>query len=344
MRKGDGNVIINEVQINASLEDILTELKSQLALNNIPMMQTMKDSGTDIMVCCPYHNYGQERRPSAGIKKSDGTFHCFACHEVHTLPEVISHCFGYTNDMFGKQGFKWIMKNFGTVQVEERKDVEIDLARNNTSNKNSVLDNSNTDKSKFVSEEELDSYRYNHNYWAQRGIIDSDIIELFDLGYDIKNSCITFPVRDIDGNCVFVAKRNVKTKWFNYPKGVDKPLYGLYELWQQLKKNVKIDEVFITESMIDAILLWQAGYYALAFNGTGSELQYHQLRHLPIRKYILATDNDEAGQKARQKVRNKIQRKLITEIDFPATIKDVGDLGNAKRFEDIRNIKQWEVF
>ena len=337
-------MIINDVQINASLEDILAELQSQLAINSIPYLTKCRDSGNDIMVQCPYHGMGQERKPSAGIRKTDGQFHCFACGETHTLPEVISHCFGYTDDIFGKQGFKWIMKNFGTVQVEERKDVEIDLARNNTSNKNSVLDNSNTDKSKFVSEEELDSYRYNHHYWAQRGITDNDIIELFDLGYDIKNSCITFPVRDIDGNCVFVAKRNVKTKWFNYPKGVDKPLYGLYELWQQLKKNVKIDEVFITESMIDAILLWQAGYYALAFNGTGSELQYHQLRHLPIRKYILATDNDEAGQKARQKVRNKIQRKLITEIDFPATIKDVGDLGKAERFEDIVNIKQWEVF
>ena len=346
MRKGDGNVIINEVQINASLEDILTELKSQLALNNIPMMQTMKDSGTNIMVCCPYHNYGQERRPSAGIKKADGTFHCFACHEVHTLPEVISHCFGYTDDMFGKQGFKWIMKNFGTVQVEERKDVEIDLARNNTSNKNSVLDNSNTDKSKWVSEEELAEYRYYHKYWTERGITDEDIIELFDLGYDYKNCCITFPLRDVQGNCLFVAKRSVKTKWFNYPKGVDTPLYGLYELFHTYdgSRRNKKNHIFIVESMIDCILLWQAGHYAVALNGTGSELQFEQLNKLPSRHFILATDNDEAGEKARAKIRKNVKNKLITEIEFPATIKDVGDLGKAGRFDDIKNIKQWEVF
>ena len=337
-------MIINEIQINASLEDILAELQSQLAINNIPYLTKYKDSGNDIMVQCPYHGMGQERKPSAGIRKTDGTFHCFACGETHTLPEVISHCFGYSNDVFGKQGFKWIMKNFATVQVEERKDVEIDLERSNTTNKNRVLGNSDSDKSKWVSEKELAEYRYYHKYWTERGITDDGIIELFDLGYDYKNYCITFPNRDIDGNCVFVAKRSVKTKWFNYPKGVDKPLYGLYELWQLLKRNVKINELFITESMIDCILLWQAGHYAVALNGTGSELQYKRLNQIPCRKYILATDNDTAGQKARQKLRKRIHNRLITEIEFPSTIKDVGDLGKAGRFDDIKNIEQWEVF
>ena len=244
----------------------------------------------------------------------------------------------------GTWGWTWLLKNFATVEVEERKDVEIDLERSNTTNKNRVLDNSDSDKSKWVSEKELAEYRYYHKYWTERGITDDDIIELFDLGYDYKNYCITFPNRDIDGNCVFVAKRSVKTKWFNYPKGVDKPLYGLYELWQLLKRNVKINELFITESMIDCILLWQAGHYAVALNGTGSELQYKRLNQIPCRKYILATDNDTAGQKARQKLRKRIHNRLITEIEFPSTIKDVGDLGKAGRFDDIKNIEQWEVF
>ena len=332
--------------INASLEDILLELKSELAINNIPMMQNIKDSGADVMVSCPYHNNGQERRPSAGIRKSDGMFHCFACHEVHSLPEVISHCLGYTDDILGKQGFKWILKNFATVRVEDRKSVEINLERNNITNKSNVLANSDSDKSNYVSEEELDEYRYYHNYWKERGITDDDIIELFDLGYDYKNDCITFPVRDVQGNCLFVAKRSVKTKWFNYPKGVDKPLYGLYELFNTYggSRGNKKNHIFITESMIDCILLWQAGKYAVALNGTGSELQFEQLNKLPSRHFILATDNDEAGEKARAKLRKNVKNKLITEIQFPATIKDIGDLGKAGRFDDIKHIEQWEVF
>ena len=189
-------------------------------------------------------------------------------------------------------------------------------------------------------EEELDSYRYYHEYWTKRGITDEDIIELFDLGYDKRTNCITFPVRDIDGNCLFVARRNVETKWFNYPKDVDKPLYGLYEMKLNNVRCGKNTKLYITESMIDCILLWQAGYYAVALNGTGSAEQIETLRKLPIRHYVLATDNDNAGLLARNKIRNQLSNKLITEIQFPDDIKDIGECTK----EQILKIERWEVF
>lgn len=331
---------INDTIINADLSEVLSELQRQLAINKIPYLQKTQDSGKDIMVQCPFHGNGQERRPSAGIRKSDGMFHCFACHEVHTLPEVISYVFG-KDDMFGQYGLKWLLKNFGTVQIEERKDVEIDVSRSNLTTKNDVLGNSDSDKPQWVSEEELDGYRYYHKYWEERGITDDNIIELFDLGYDKQTDSITFPVRDMHGHCLFVARRSVLGKLFNYPKGVKKPLYGLYEIH---KRDVDaMDDVFITESMIDCILLCQAGYYAVALNGTGNELQYEQLRKLPCRHFILATDNDNAGYLARQKIKKNVTNKLITEIDFPYNIKDIGDLGKDRRFDDIKNIRDWEV-
>ena len=334
---------INDTIIHADLSDVLSELQRQLYSKHIPYLQKTQDSGKNIMVQCPFHGNGQERRPSAGIRKSDGMFHCFACHEVHTLPEVISFCFGAENDIFGQFGMKWLVRNFGTVEVEERKDVEIDLARNDATHKNSVLGNSDSDKPQWVSEEELDSYRYYHKYWEERGIYDDEIIELFDLGYDKKTDCITFPVRDKEGNCLFVARRNVKSKVFNYPKGVEKPLYGLYEL-RSAGVYVPLPTLFVTESMIDCILLWQGNHHAVALNGTGSELQYEQLRKLPIRHLILATDNDKAGRLAKEKIRKNVPNKLITEIDFPSDIKDVGDLGKEGRFEEIQSIRDWEVF
>ena len=341
---------INNTIINADLETVLSELQRQLTINKIPYLQKTQDSGKDIMVQCPFHGNGQERRPSAGIRKSDGMLHCFACHTVHTLPEVISYVFG-KDDMFGQYGTKWLVKNFGTVQIEERKDVEIDVSRSNLTTKNDMVDISDSNKSKWVSEEELDSYRYYHKYWAERGITDDDIIELFDLGYDNATKCVTFPVRDMEGHCLFVARRSVIGKMFNYPSGAEKPLYGLYELYQSLPDlgtpydygvGNKID-LYITESMIDCILLWQSKHYAVALNGTGSELQYEQLRKLPIRHFILATDNDNAGYLARQKIKKNVTNKLITEIDFPYNIKDIGDLGKDRRFDDIKNIRDWEV-
>ena len=330
---------INDTVLNADCLTVLSELQSQLSINKIPYLQKMQDSGANIMVQCPYHGNGQERKPSAGIRKSDGMFHCFACGEVHTLPEVITYCFGQ-NDMFGRWGMKWLAKNFSAVSVEERDDVEIDLERNNITNKNNILSGSIHSKSdSFVSEEELDSYRYYHQYWTERGITDDDIIELFDLGYDNKTRCITMPVRDVNGNCLFVARRSVDRKWFNYPKDVDKPLYGLYELSYTGMRRFA-NKIFITESMIDTILLWQEGFLSVALNGTGSALQFEQLKQLPCRHLVLATDNDEAGMQAREKIKFNVKGKLFTEIIFPKNIKDIGECTQ----DEIQNIERWEVF
>ena len=324
-------MLINNVIFNCELMDILTELQRQLSINGIQLLTKMRDSGCDVMVQCPYHANGQERRPSAGIRKSDGQFHCLACQETHSLAEVISFCFGYTEDIVGAFGWKWLLQNFATLQIEERKDVELDFGRQTKSRVSEV---------KYVTEEELDKYRYYHPYWTKRGITDEKIIELFDLGFSISDDCITFPIRDINGNCLFVAKRSVKTKYFHYPNGVQKPLYGLYEYLKVVQKSVdelrakrsgksyflnRISEVIVTESMLDALVFWQIGKFAFALNGTGNELQFKQLSEGPWRKIILATDNDDAGMKARQRIRQNVKNKLITEYIFPEGRKDANE-------------------
>lgn len=357
-------MIINEIQFNCELEDILEELKSQLHANEINLLSKMKDNHTHIQVCCPYHAGGQERRPSAGIRKEDGLFHCFACGEVHFLQEVISHCFGYTDDIIGKFGWQWLLKNFATVQVEERKDVYLDFERYNRFDnvryrRNNTIDidfdKHNNKNQTMVSEEELETYRYYHNYMYKRGLT-NEVIELFDIGYDCDTECITFPVRDIRGRTLFIARRSIKSKFFHYPKGVEKPLYGLYEINQktvQLARKDYIDtdtivrksiayypkEVIVCESMLDALSFWTVGKYAVALNGLGNELQFKQLRDLPCRKIILATDMDERGLAARKRIRmNMKNTKIVTEYIFPKGRKDANECTK----EELMNLE--EVF
>lgn len=323
---------IEYAQFNADLLDILHELQSQLMLNGIHLLQKTRDSGDDIMVQCPYHGNGQERKPSAGIRKSDGQFHCFACNEVHTLPEVISYCFGHYEDAFGKFGWQWLNKNFASVAVEERKDIELDLSRAAQPEwMTKVL--GKPVEATYVTEEELDKYRYTHPYWKKRKITDERIIELFDLGYDRKTDCITFPVRDVHGRCLFVARRSTKVKYFNYPQGVEKPVYGLFEIYQlgQLPK-----EIIVCESMIDSLTVWQYGKYAVAMNGLGTEYQFRQLRELPCRKLILATDNDKAGMEARKRIRENVPNKIITEYILPEGKKDINELS----LEEFKNLEE----
>lgn len=303
-------MIINEMIFNCSLEDILLELQKQLKINDIPLLQKMRDSGDDIMVQCPYHGNGQERKPSAGISKQSGIFHCFACGEVHTLPEVISYCFG-KEDILGKFGWNWLLKNFATISVEKRPALKLDMSREKE-----------RENPEYVSEEELDSYRYTHPYMYKRRLTD-EIIEMFDVGYDRNSKCITFPVRDIDGNTLFVARRSVQTKWFNYPAGVEKPVYGLFEL----QKTDSVKEVIICESIIDALTCWVYGKPAVALNGLGTEAQFGDLRRFSARKYIIATDMDEAGLKARNRIKKGISNKLVTQYVWdPSIAKDINDM------------------
>lgn len=318
---------INDFIFNAELEDIIEELRKQLHMNNIQLLQksprpTGSGEKASLQIQCPYHGNGLERKPSGGIRKSDGMYHCFACGEIHTLPEFISHCFGHTEDIAGMWGWKWLVRNFAAISVEERKDVILDIDRY-TDVRNGGDNNQCHDS--FITDEELDTYRYFHPYMYKRRLTD-EIIEMFDIGYDKKTKCITFPIRDKQGNCLFIARRSVKTKFFNYPSGVEKPLYGAFELSQL---NEYPEDIYVVESMLDALTIWGYGRYAVAMNGLGSNQIYQELNQLPCRHLILATDKDEAGMKARTKLREVIHNKIITEIDYftyPDTAKDINDM------------------
>ena len=316
---------IDNLIISEPLMSVLNELKTQLNANGISLLNKMIDSGDDIMVCCPYHKNGLERRPSAGIRKADGMFHCLACGETHSLPEVISYCFRHNDFTFG---YKWLSKNFTSAEVENREDISLDLERNNLSHKSSILADSRNNKHICVSEEELDSYRYNHPYMYKRGLIDP-IIEFFDIGFDKVTNSITFPVRDLLGNCLFVARRTVLGKKFNIPKNVEKPLYGLYEIHQRKCSVTNCDKIYVCEGLFDCLRLWCNGKYAVAgFGCLFSDYQVQLLNELPTRHLVLALDNDDAGIKATKHLKKVIKNKLVTRVVLPANRKDIGECTN----------------
>lgn len=315
---------IDETTINADALEIVTQLKEQLAERGIFLFAKFFDSGEDIMCCCPYHKNGQERRPSAGIRKSDGLFHCLACGETHSLPEVIGHCFN-SDIVFG---YKWLSDNFDRVIEQGRQPINLNLTREPIKK---------TQEIQGVSEEELDTYRYIHPYMYERGLTD-EIIEKFDIGYDKTTDSITFPVRDANGNCLFVARRSVNAKFFELPKGITKPLYGMYELTHTQGFGVKYPvKLYVCEGLFDCLRLWCNNKLAVAgFGCLFNSYQIKQIQDLPIRSVVLALDNDEAGWKANERLRKFLTNKLVTEVELPSGRKDVGECTN----EEIQNLKE----
>ena len=327
---------IDDTIIQTSTEDVINTLKFELAQKGLNRFAIVRRNGENLQSNCPFHKNGQERKPSFGVNGEIDKCHCFSCSWSGTIEEMISELYGYQDE--GKFGKRWLIKRFNTVEIETRPNIMEGFNGRDISNNWNTFNNGRHRVSgiqsdrHFITEEELDKYRYIHPYMYERKM-DDRVIEIFDIGYDKETECLTFPIRDKNGNCLFIARRSVNTKFFSYPQGVEKPLYGLYELYQ-LDEFPK--EIYICESMIDAITIWtHHNKYAVALNGLGNDLQFSQLNSMPNRTFILATDNDSSGTKARIRLKKYITNKIIKEIILPSNRKDI----NECTYNEFENIK-----
>ena len=297
-------MIINDVQFTVELEDILVELVAQLRANNIPLIQKYKEGPTDFQICCPYHANGMERRPSAGIRKTDGLFHCFACGEKGTLAKLVGKC--YDNDT--KWGENWLIDNFSSTFVQNREYLEEIVEK----------------KKEYLEESVLETFEYDNeqalDYLINKRHLHKDIIEKFQIGYEKSTNSVTFPCRDEHGRLVGVFKRNISTKFFTIPQIDPKPVY----LLDYVIKN-GYSKVYVVESQINALTLWGWGFPAVALFGTGSNYQYEVLNKSGIRQYILAFDGDLAGQVGANRFVANNKEALLTKVIIPQG-KDVNDL------------------
>jgi hypothetical protein len=166
------------------------------------------------------------------------------------LEQMISRVFG--KDDLGQYGLKWLQKNF-LGEIAESRELHIDFGRNESKQVNQT----------FIYDKELEQYRYYHPYMYARKLT-NEIIEKFDIGYDDKNQCLVFPILNENGNCLFLARRSVNYKYFNYPNSAIKPLYGLYQLKKYAPKD--LTEIIVCESMINCLTVWVYGKYAIALN------------------------------------------------------------------------------
>lgn len=315
---------LQDTIIQTDTQSVLDTLKFDLAQHGVNRFHIFRNNGDNVQTNCPFHKNGQERKPSFGVNGEIDKCHCFSCGWAGTIEEMISELYGYQDE--GKFGKRWLIKRFNTVEIETRPNIMegFNVRRGVTFNHGKNFANAEPDrriegKSSGITEEELDKYRYIHPYMYERGLTD-EIIERFDIGYDKTRNEITFPVRDIEGRCVFVAGRSVKSKFFRLPKGMDKPIYQGYRFFYGSYKVA-----YITESFLNCLTCWKYNKPAMAMIGTGNQKQYEILNRLPVREYILAFDPDDAGRKAKERFKKNVHGKIIKELVYPDN-RDINDL------------------
>lgn len=324
---------LHDTIIQTDTQSVLDMLKFDLAQHGVDRFHIFRNNGDNIQTNCPFHKNGQERKPSFGVNGEIDKCHCFACGWSGTIEEMISELYGYQDE--GKFGKSWLIKRFNTVEIETRPNImegfnerKINLSRGlykgiETASKGKCGEmgkvRNNETEQQEITEEELDKYRYIHPYMYERGLTD-EIIERFDIGYDDERDEITFPVRDIEGRCVFVAGRSTERKFFRLPKGMDKPIYCSH-----LFRYGTYTRAYITESFLNCLTCWKYNKPAMAMIGTGNKKQYEILNKLPVREYIIAFDPDEAGRKATERFRKNVRGKIIKELVYTDN-RDINDL------------------
>lgn len=311
---------INNKVIDAEVITILEEIRRyRMDRDGKVILKDINETGNNIMVTCPFHKDGMERKPSCGVSSIEtpdtpaGTVHCFTCGKNMQFDRFVSFLLGVEDG--GSTGRQWLLEHF---DISYTRILKVDLNRGNIISNNTYT---------IVQEGQLEQYRYYHPYMYKRGLTD-EIIERYDIGYDKYNDMITFPVRDIQGRCLFLAKRSVKRKMFVLPSNKNKPLYGVYEL------DYNKPDIYICESFFNALTLAKWGYNAIALMGTGSNYQYTLINKLPFRSIHLCLDGDMAGRHGVMKLMEIIDKgKLVYNHPMPDG-KDVNDL-TEKEFLEI---------
>lgn len=291
-------------------------------------------------IYCPFHNHGQEKKASAGLSLLDtyqggrffpaGGFHCFTCGEACTAQEFVQRILTMKSvpltirdtilDMVKVEGSTGTDK---LVSPENMKILETKFAVQN------LYDRIYGKKTEYVSEEELQSYRFVVPYMYNRGLT-NELIEKYDIGVDMNFvppgrkqpvPCITFPVRDKFGNTLFISRRSIAGKNFYLPSKIEKPVYGLYEL----PKDCSC--VVITESCFNCLTSVRYGRPAVALFGTGNPYQIETLKRLGVREFIIGLDPDEAGRRGTEKLKKALNRvAFVWEFEGISEGKDINDL------------------
>lgn len=289
-------------------------------------------------VHCPFHNNGQERKPSCGCSLEGesrngktyypGTWHCFSCGALYSFSEGIAEILRLKDSSL--EAHPELQKYMDSNATYEIDSLVPDALMTSVFDSFAVDDlrTRTLQTTHYVSEDELALYRFTVPYMYERKLTDP-IIEKYDVGFDANHippgrkkplPCITFPVRDINGKVVSICRRSIEGKYFNMPTGIEKPVYGIYELPSGTK------EVIICESVFNALTCAVYGHPAVALFGTGSSSQINQLKRLGVLTYVICLDNDEAGHKGEAKLRKALSRTSMVWTMHVPEGKDVNDL------------------
>jgi len=277
-------------------------------------VRNLKDSGRGFYVAtCPFHKQGKESNPSFSFNIDTGVWKCFTCGVAGDLDKLHYKITGKPRQVTLEHALR-------IIDELEYKPVIPDH-----------------DEKVQITEEELKEYRKRvHEDIYKRVHESKEVINHFELGFDINKHKTIIPVRDAYRNLVGYSERASQSFGSRYIDRLKKSKY-VYHLW-----HVKeYEEAIVTEGPFDVI-----NAYALGFPNTiglfGMRMSAKQetliLRY--FKTLVLALDNDNAGREGIEFIKERLQGRInLGVFQFPPEKKDLGELTKEELKTGMQNTK-----
>lgn len=259
-----------------------------------------------VMIQCPFHGGGQERTPSCSIALEKPVFFCHGCQTAGHISQIFK-AFG-----LGSDGVQVILKATGLDKPSKSLKGRGKVAARMTSG-------SNPYRGPFILNEDLlDEYRQAPKMLMRNGF-EKKTLRHFEVGFDITNMRITYPIRNVYGELVGISGRAIMDG--------QTPKYKIYDSEMKIRHGFNIpveytmnevkeavlwhghvvrpffytkeeqDEPFIIAEGFKACMwIWQSGYQsAVALIGSYLTDLHAELIASAVQYVVLFLDNNEAG-------------------------------------------------
>lgn len=279
---------------------------------------------------CPICGSGSgnngHRTGALSIKNNRVT--CFAnnCFRNNDIFDVTAELYGLrkgSHETFNKT-YELLDIKVGDINMSNKKDYKEPIVRMKSYNDSTAKEGDiKADFNDYIIKCKADVNKT--NYWNLRGI-EENIIEQFNLGYDVEKQQVIIPYNE--ENTYYISR---KIRPLNPSDRYRKPkaeLCGQEPIFneQALKKHTN-KPLFCTEGQIDALSIIQVGYDCVARGGTGLRL-IDTLKNANFnRPIIIVSDNDAPGRKSALELELKLREIGIKckRIHITGECKDVNE-------------------
>ena len=301
----------------------MSEIKKFLEDKKLKFRETETHFQLDCFLCT-------DTRDRLGIDKESHAWHCFNCHSKGSKLSTLTYAHNKKNTFKTKDKIESTQRE---KKCTIKKNIHVRMYKRIFKTKENGVAKYLINK-RGLSKEAIKHFKLGvRSIFKNKDGDDYDAGEHLVIPYLKDGRCVNLKYRSID------PETDKKFKWRREKGGISALLND------EIIDDLDYDEIYIVESELDAISLWQLGIKNVVGLTTGAEgFQQPWFDRLErFKKIILVMDNDIAGQDGAVKLAKRLGLGRCHNVILPDDVKDPNDFllkYDLRQFEKIVNKAQ----